>query len=221
MSLCLENDNKDEESQTSSASKSVTHKKNTSKRLKATNNLAPDLIRYLASYNTPTNTEQQDIGSAPVVSTTMQPICTTKTSKYSNLHELHSRMAEELHVFLDSIIVLLIFDRSGYVSQQEQLLRSSPRTSTTGVLQDTKAAATEDIRIALQRTLQTTSLFPEIDPDEPMSVKLEKLHQAYDAAMIQGKVSCFSVSVIRASTVGGSLLTLLRYARYLPLLTRS
>jgi hypothetical protein len=160
------------------------------RRLKSTaDHLAPDIIRYLASYTKPdddgsllqSSSRQQDDSTSTVATTSS---ITISNKKY-DLVELHSRLAEELHVFLDSMIVLLIFDRSGYVSHQAELLRSE----TTTTVMNSGTMATEDIRVALQRALNTTSLFPDIDPDAPITSKLARLHEAHDAAMIQGKVS--------------------------------
>jgi hypothetical protein len=108
--------------------------------------LRPVLLRYLATSSC--GHEQQ-----------------LETTKKSSSMELHSRIAEELQVFFDSVIAILILNPSRVVLAAHDYVCSTLRTA-----------------------LMTDTLFPLTESSDPLSTKLEKLDRCVDAASISSKV---------------------------------
>lgn len=112
--------------------------------------LRPFLLRYLATTSCVVQQEQV-------------------MAKSSSMEVLHSRIAEELQVFFDSVIAILILDPSSATLHPQQYH--------------------DYVCLSLRNAMMTDTLFPVINSSDPLPTKLEKLDQCVDAASISSKVT--------------------------------
>lgn len=119
------------------------------KRFKVDDAVRPVLLRYLATSHVQTH-------------------IVVKSS--SSVELLHLQLAQELQVFFDSVIAILILDPS--TAEQHLFGHHS-----------------DDVLTNLREALCTKTLFPVTSPSESLPSKLLKLEKCLDAASVTAKVS--------------------------------
>lgn len=150
------------------------------KRYKLDENIRPMFVRYMASTytcqdhrNTPETLQTQNTQEM------IQPKNTQQTVQPFSTVQLHSQIAEELRVFMESIVAVLILDPTPLESEDLQ----------STMLQDMQMNhKTQDVRVTLQSTLHSMELFPEASPVDSLSTKFKKLDKLNDIATMSGKV---------------------------------
>lgn len=141
------------------------------KRYKVDDAIRPVFVRYLASsYTWPGHQNTQEV--------ILQPPKTKDMVRPYSTVKLHTQIAEELKVFMESIVALLILDPTSIETEDVQ----------SKVLRDMYFNNANEVHYMLASTLDSQKLFPDAHPGDALSVKFKKLDNLTDIASMSGKV---------------------------------